>query len=529
MGAGVGRETVHVHSEAAHVHVPEDANGTRPRETGRIPTNPPPAFAALLDERGLSRGTRPYCLRWAKLWSSTVPPGSPEAAARFFEEAGRRPGLEAWQHQQGVRAVAWLARDIPGLPRAAGFDWRGLAEAARPLEPGHRTFGREGIPVSSGRPRRTGPPFSESTNSPIHESASLPLPDPCPETARITGEVRRAVRPGGLAYAAGQTYVHRNARFTRLRLMRLGRTPRDAGPHGVTACPDYPALERNVSASTQKQALNAMVFLPRHVFGPGDLTLEKPNPGHARRRPPAVLTREEVHQAFGHLEDPWRLAARIMHGCGLRLAEASRLRVKDLDFGQGTITVHGGKGGKRRVVTLPRAIGQALGDHLASAEAAHARGPAAGQGETHLPDAIQHKYPAASRQWVWQQCRGTEAFSTQRSGARRARRRAEPPGQYVLPASKLCPHPRTGRIARHHLHPDSMGRQFQAAVAKARIPKRATCHSLRHSFAAHLLESGIDIRTVQDLLGHANIETTMIYAHVMRRPGAGAPSPMDMA
>ena len=425
--------------------------------TREAPPDPLPAFAALLDERGLSRGTRPYCLRWAKLWSSTVPPGSPEAAARFFEEAGRRPGLEAWQHQQGVRAVAWLARDIPGLPRAAGFDWRGLAEAA------------------------------------------------------------------------GQTYVHRNARFTRLRLMRLGRTPRDAGPHGVTACPDYPALERNVSASTQKQALNAMVFLPRHVFGPGDLTLEKPNPGHARRRPPAVLTREEVHQAFGHLEDPWRLAARIMHGCGLRLAEASRLRVKDLDFGQGTITVHGGKGGKRRVVTLPRAIGQALGDHLASAEAAHARGPAAGQGETHLPDAIQHKYPAASRQWVWQQCRGTEAFSTQRSGARRARRRAEPPGQYVLPASKLCPHPRTGRIARHHLHPDSMGRQFQAAVAKARIPKRATCHSLRHSFAAHLLESGIDIRTVQDLLGHSNIETTMIYAHVMRRPGAGAPSPMDMA
>ena len=354
--------------------------------TPAVAPDPLPAFAALLDERGLSRGTRPYYLRWAKLWSSTVPPGSPEATALFFEEAGRRPGLEAWQYQQGVRAVAWLARDILGLPWAAYLD--------------------------------------------------------------------------------------------------------------------YLALERNVSAATQKQALNAMVFLLRHVFGLGDFALEKPNPGHTHRRPPVVLTREEVHQVFGHLENPWRLAAQIMYGCGLRLAEALRLRVKDLDFGQGTITVHDGKGGKHRVVTLPRAIEQALGDHLASAEAAHARDLAAGQGATHLPDAIQHKYPAASRQWVW---------------------------QYVFPASKLCPHPRTGRIARHHLHPDSMGRQFQAAVAKARIPKRATCHSLRHSFATHLLESGIDIRTVQDLLGHTTLETTMIYTHVMRRPGAGAPSPMDMA
>ena len=495
--------------------------------TPAVAPDPLPAFAALLDERGLSRGTRPYYLRWAKLWSSTVPPGSPEATARFFEEAGRRPGLEAWQYQQGVRAVAWLARDILGLPWAADFDWRGLAEAARPLEPGHRTFGREAVPVAAAR-RETPtiqipnpkempvrPPagqgragilpataFPGSTNQPIPESTALPLPDPATETARICDEIRRAVRLGGLAYATEQTYVHWNARFTRFCLLRLGQTPQDAGPPGVTAYLDYLALERNVSAATQKQALNAMVFLLRHVFGLGDFALEKPNPGHTHRRPPVVLTREEVHQVFGHLENPWRLAAQIMYGCGLRLAEALRLRVKDLDFGQGTITVHDGKGGKHRVVTLPRAIEQALGDHLASAEAAHARDLAAGQGATHLPDAIQHKYPAASRQWVW---------------------------QYVFPASKLCPHPRTGRIARHHLHPDSMGRQFQAAVAKARIPKRATCHSLRHSFATHLLESGIDIRTVQDLLGHTTLETTMIYTHVMRRPGAGAPSPMDMA
>ena len=494
--------------------------------TPAVAPDPLPAFAALLDERGLSRGTRPYYLRWAKLWSSTVPPGSPEATALFFEEAGRRPGLEAWQYQQGVRAVAWLARDILGLPWAAGFDWRGLAEAARPLEPGHRTFGREAVPVAAAR-RETPtiqipnpkempvrPPagqgragilpataFPGSTNQPIPESTALPLPDPATETARICDEIRRAVRLGGLAYATEQTYVHWNARFTRFCLMRLRRTPQDAGPHGVTAYLDYLALERNVSAATQKQALNAMVFLLRHVFGLGDFALEKPNPGRGGRRPPTVLTREEVRQVFSHLENPWKLVAQIMYGSGLRLMEALRLRVKDIDFGQGTITIHDGKGSKHRVVTLPRALESVLLRHLADAREKHQRDLAVGAGDVHLPESLLRKYPNATREWPW---------------------------QHVFASATLCPHPRTGRVARHHLHEYSMQRQFKEAVTRSGLSKRATTHTLRHSFASHLLESGIDIRTVQDLLGHSDVSTTMIYLHVLKRPGAGGPSPLDL-
>jgi len=161
-----------------------------------------------------------------------------------------------------------------------------------------------------------------------------------------------------------------------------------------------------------------------------------------------------------------------MYGSGLRLMETLRLRVKDINFGQGTIIVNDVKGAKHRVVPLPRAL-----------------------------EARLRKYPHASREWPW---------------------------QFLFPSATLCPHPKTGRIARYHVHEVSMQRQFRDAVRKARLSKPATCHTFRHAFATHLLESGIDIRTVQDLLGHADVSTTMIYLHVMKRPGAGGPSPLDM-
>jgi integron integrase len=191
-----------------------------------------------------------------------------------------------------------------------------------------------------------------------------------------------------------------------------------------------------------------------------------------------------------------------MYGSGLWLMECLRLRVKDLDFDQGAITIHDGKGGKHRVVPLPVALEPNLKLHLAKLREKHLQDLAVGAGDVHMPESLARKYPSAPREWCW---------------------------QYVFSAAKLCAHPRTGKYARHHLHEASMQRQFKDAVRKADLSKPASCHSLRHSFATSLLQYGSDIRTVQHLMGHASVETTMIYLHLLERPGAGAPSPLDFA
>ena len=243
-----------------------------------------------------------------------------------------------------------------------------------------------------------------------------------------------------------------------------------------------------------------MVFLTKKVFGVEEFTIDKPTHGHTYRRPPVVLSRREVTAVLAHLDDPWKLAAQLMYGGGLRVIECMRLRIKDLDFDQGTITVHDGKGGKHRVVPLPMALEDRLRGFLAAAREKHRQDLAAGAGEVHMPEALARKYPNAPTEWCW---------------------------QYLFASATLCPHPRTGRVARHHLHEASMQRQFREAIRKTDISKPAICHTMRHSFASSLLQNGTDIRTVQDLLGHSDVSTTMIYLHVLKRPGAGAPSPLD--
>jgi integron integrase len=450
-------------------------------------------FADLLLRRAAPERARPHLIRWVRKWAETVTDRSTrESTVAYFETLGRDPNLAPWQFQQCVRAVAWFARDTLHLPWAAGFDWRALAESARPLEPDHRTHARETIRVAA--------QSASSDFTPPTQEGRLPTPEA--EVARICEEIRRSARLGGLAYETEKTYVHWNARFTRFCLAKLQQTPQAAGTPAITAYLDFLALERQVSIATQKQALNAMVFLTRQVFGLAEFKLDKGVLGYTSRRPPTVLTREEVRTILAHLENPWKLAAQLMYGSGLRLMEAMRLRVKDIDFGHGTITVHDGKGAKHRVVTLPRSLENTLQEHLAKGKQAHQQELAGGGGEAHLPESLARKYPNAPREWPW---------------------------QWIFPAASLCAHPRNGRIARYHLHDASMQRQMAEAVRKSGLAKRATCHTLRHSFATHLLESGVDIRTVQALLGHSDVSTTMIYLHVMKRPGAGGPSPLDLA
>jgi integron integrase len=259
-------------------------------------------------------------------------------------------------------------------------------------------------------------------------------------------------------------------------------------------------LKENVSSSTQNQALSALLFLYRYVLGRelgefGDVI-------RARRpkRLPVVLTREEGKAVLAQLTgDKWLMAS-LMYGAGLRLMECLRLRVQDIDFARNEILVRDGKGGKDRMTMLPKSLKKPLEDHLRRVEAAHEKDLAEGWGRVPLPDALDRKYPNASREWRW---------------------------QWVFPPEHRWTNPKTGEQGRHHVDESLLQKAFKQAVAKAGLTKRATCHTLRHSFATHLIEAGYDIRTVQELLGHKDVRTTMVYTHVLNRGGCGVKSPVD--
>jgi integron integrase len=219
-------------------------------------------------------------------------------------------------------------------------------------------------------------------------------------------------------------------------------------------------------------------------------------------RLPVVLTRNEVHKIFTHLHGKDRLMAGLLYGSGLRLMECVRLRVKDVDLGYLRITVRDGKGGKDRVTMLPVNLAKSLERHLQKMKAQHEEDLEAGFGSVFLPNAIDRKYPNAAREWIW---------------------------QYVFPSSRLSIDPRSGSRRRHHVEESSLQLAMKKAVHASGIAKSATCHTLRHSFATHLLENGYDIRTVQELLGHKDVSTTMIYTHVLNRPGIGVKSPLDLS
>ena len=393
--------------------------------------------------------THEYYVQWAEDWTKARGNRSPAATTAFFDALGRSTHLEDWQFRQAVDAVYILAHDILALSWAEAYDWQGLADQAWSLEPGHRTLGRETIEV---RPKLPALP----------PEPAGPLPETGAEITRIVETLRRAIRLAGLAYATEQTYVNWAVRFTRFCLECLKQTPQNAGTPALTAYLDYLALERQVSDSTQNQALNALAFLTKNVFGIKEFTIEKPAHGHTYRRPPVVLSRREITAILTHLDDPWKLAAQLMFGSGLRLMETLRLRTKDFDFDQGTITIHDGKGGKHRVVPLPVALEERLKEHLANARTKHLQDLSLGAGEVHMPESLLRKVPNASREWFW---------------------------QYIFASATLYPHPRTGRVARHHLHETSMQHQFKDAVRKSDIAKRATCHT-RHSFASCLLQNG---------------------------------------
>ena len=278
------------------------------------------------------------------------------------------------------------------------------------------------------------------------------------------------------------------------------RHPKDMGAPELEAYLSHLAVERNVSASTQNQAKSALLFLYRDVLGIELNWLENVTQAKAPKRLPVVLTQAEAQQVLMQLEGTLGLMAALLYGSGLRLMECVRLRVKDIEFSQHEIVVREGKGNKDRVTMLPTSLAEPLRRHLDKVKALHMRDLAEGHGEVYLPNALARKYPKAGREWGW---------------------------QYVFPSRVLSTDPRSGVVRRHHADEKALQRAMKKAVAEAGIVKPATPHSLRHSFATHLLTSGYDIRTVQELLGHKDVSTTMIYTHVLNKGGRGVMSPLD--
>ena len=314
---------------------------------------------------------------------------------------------------------------------------------------------------------------------------------------KLLSRLRTALRLRHYSGRTEDTYVSWVRRFVRYHGLRR---PEELGSAEVTAFLASLAEQGRVAASTQNQALAALLFLYGEVLGQKVAWIADLVRAKAPRRVPVVLTRDEVRAIVGQMRGVSQLVTRLLYGTGLRLLEGLRLRVKDIDFGTNEITVRGGKGNRDRVTMLPATLKPALGVHLQAVRRLHDRDTVSGAGWVELPGALAQKYPSAGREWAW---------------------------QWVFPATKSYEHPVTRQRYRHHLHETVIQRAFREAVRASGVAKAAHCHTLRHSFATHLLEAGYDIRTVQELLGHRDVRTTMIYTHVLNRGGLGVRSPID--
>jgi len=426
------------------------------------------ALLRALSIQGVPEKRRKHCIGWVRSYERFLP-GRPlqersrEDAESFIRHLQSR-GLETWQVAQAGNTLKLLYFRVLGEAWARSWSIPG-AEALP-----SRRIGLAG------------------------RSTALRGE---PEERELLERLDKAIRIRQYSYRTAEVYVSWAKKYFLFHRQR----PREAlTPGGVKAFLEYLVLVRKVAAGTQKQALNALDFLFGEVLGLelGDLgdfaRSKKP------KNLPVVLSRGEVEKVLGALEGTTALVAGLLYGSGLRLMEVLRLRVKDVDFDCSQIQVRDGKGKKDRVTVLPERYIEPLKAHLARVKVIHGKDLEQNYAGTSFWPSLGRKYPYAPRQWIW---------------------------QYLFPSSRLTVDPQTGRSIRHHLHESVMQRIVKETAARAGIAKRVTCHTLRHSFATHLIEGGYDIRTVQELLGHSDVSTTMIYTHVLNRPGLAVRSPAD--
>jgi integron integrase len=323
-----------------------------------------------------------------------------------------------------------------------------------------------------------------------------------PGLSQIIQEMRKAIRIKHYSYSTERTYIDWAKRFFdyTLKLKKKDITASGLDSSDVRDYLSYLAMKQHVSSSTQNQAFNALLFLFRDILKIAIDDLSQTVRAKRGQRLPVVLSVEEVKEIFKHVEGTNLLILQLLYGSGLRLMELARLRVKDIDFSASLVLVRNSKGDKDRTTMLPESVTAPLRSHLERVKVMHEKDLASGYGEVFLPDALERKYPNAAREWHW---------------------------QYIFPSSKLSVDPRSGKIRRHHINEKTVQNAVKEAVKKAGIAKHASVHTLRHSFATHLLMNGVNIREIQNLLGHKHLETTMIYTHVIRDMVSVPRSPLD--
>jgi len=404
--------------------------------------------------------------------------------ARFIDDylnaKGRLKNLKEWQFRQIVDALRLVFCQLIHPEWAESYDWHHWRAYARELEPDHPSLLHDANPSM----------VVASSNNPLLIRFRDKYTDA--HNAFI-----KTIRVRRMAAKTESTYLHWLLRFFQFHKWR---DILNLDQKAVTSYLEFLALERKVSASTQKIALNSLVFFYREVLGHNIDSLFTFTKASAPRRLPTVLSQDEMRRLLAALNGRSKLMASLMYGTGMRVMECVRLRVQDIDFDYLQITVRQGKGGKDRVVPLPDKLIPDIKKSLVEVRQLHTEDLAQGYGETLLPTALSRKLGTAIKTWPW---------------------------QFVFPATRLAMDYSTGKMRRHHIHQTSLQKAIRNAARATDIHKRVTSHTLRHSFATHLLESGKDIRLIQELLGHADVTTTMIYTHVVKKGGLAVPSPLD--
>ncbi|RJQ18996.1 MAG: integron integrase [Nitrospiraceae bacterium] len=439
-----------------------------PKSNGDIRTLPGQrdfwsAYSGAVISNGISDKNAKWYVEWVRQFGSYVKTPfrncTSQDIKKFLEHLSKNDKIETWQVEQARDALRLLFRNVLKVPWAKS-------------------------PSPSPSPAR-GEGISDTPHAALRENSDI--------FTRLKTEIRF------LHYSirTEQTYIQWVQRFLRFHKMKSASS---ISAEDVKKYLDHLAVERQVSASTQNQALNALVFLFEHVLKSemgeiGEFT-------RAKRpvRLPVVLAREEADRLLKALQGAYALMAGLLYGGGLRLMECVRLRVKDIDFAQNQIIVRDGKGQKDRITILPKKFHGSLMKQLEFVKRLHDEDLSKGYGEAWLWLSLERKYGNAAKEFIW---------------------------QYVFPAGSLSVDPRSGKVRRHHINENALQRELKKTVHALSINKKVSCHTLRHSFATHLLESGYDIRTVQELLGHSDVSTTMIYTHVLNTPGLAVRSPVD--